>query len=96
MPQLAHVDVGDTPVDLTDGLAAGCYIGQVASRSAVMGDEALLYATAETAPADSADWFRASVREFFMFTVGDDTPTTWAKSSAAGLVVPVALALIPS
>ena len=96
MPQLAHVDVGDTPIDLADGLDPGCYIGQVASRPAVMGDEALLYATAEVAPTDSEDWFRASVRDFFTFTVGDDVPATWAKSSAAGLVVPVALALIPS
>ena len=96
MPQLAHVDVGDTPVDLTDGLADGCYIAQVASRLAVMGDEALLYATAEAAPTDVDDWFRAGYRAFFTFNVGDDTPPTWARTSAAGLVVPVALALIPS
>ena len=96
MAQLAHVDVGDQPVNLASGLADGCYIGQVVSRPAVLGDETVLYCSAETAPTDSADWFRAGHREFFTFTVGDDPPPTWARTSAAGLTVPVALALIPS
>ena len=95
MAQLAHVDVGDSPVDLTAGRAAGCYVVQVASRPAVMGDEAVLYCSAETAPADSDDWFRAGVGAFFAFTVGGDAATTWAKTSAAGLTVPVALAMVP-
>ena len=92
MAQLAHVSVGDTPVGLADGLDAGCYVAQVASRPAVMGDEAVLYATAAVPPADVGDWFRAGVREFFTFRVGAGVAPTWARTSAAGLVVPVALA----
>ena len=29
MVQQPHVEVGNTAVDLTDGLAAGCYVAQV-------------------------------------------------------------------
>ena len=93
MAQVAHVDVGDTPVDLTDGLAAGCYVAQVGAALAVIGDAALLYATAETAPSDDDDYYRAGFREFFSFTVADDVPPTWAKAPAA---MAVALALVPA
>ena len=71
MAQIAHVSVGDQPVALSRDLGPGCYVGQVGSRPAAVGDE-------------------------IVFTVGTDVPPTWAKTSAAGLVVPVALALIPS
>ena len=96
MPQLAHVDVGDQPVDLTDGLTAGCYVAQVAAAYADIGDQTVLYATAAAAPSDDGDYFRAGLRDFFTFVVGDDVAATWAKTSTAGLVVPVALALVPS
>ena len=90
MPQLAHVDVGATPVDLASGLAAGCYVAQAGGDPPA---PSLLYATAATAPTDSDDYFAARAGEYFTFSVGG-TPT-WAKSDVPGLTVVVALALVP-
>lgn len=92
MAQLAHVDVGDAPVDLSDGLAAGRYIAQPVATLAEMGDQAVLYATAVVAPGDDGDWFRAGYGERFWFVVADGQPPTWAKTSMTGMVVPVARA----
>lgn len=94
MGQIAHVDVGDSPTDITAGLADGCYVAQVVAGLAGIGDQAVLYATREMAPSDDADYFRAAFGEFFTFTVGDGQPPTWVKTSMAGLVVPVALAVL--
>ena len=91
MAQLAHVDVGATPVDLTDGLAAGCYVAQAGGDPPAAG---VLYATASSAPSDTEDFFAARAGEYFTFTVGG-TPT-WAVSDTPGLVVALALALVPS
>ena len=92
--QVPHVEVTDTATDITAGLADGCYVGQIAATLADIGDQAVLYASAETAPADDADFFRAGFGGFFSFTVGDDQPATWVKTSMAGLTVPVALAVL--
>ena len=90
MPQLAHVDVGDTPVDLTDGLAAGCYLAQARGG---WGALALLYATAAQPPADDDDWFRARGDTFFAFSVSTASGLpTWAKNAVAG-TAPTAVAL---
>lgn len=91
MPQVAHVDVGSTPVDLSDGLTAGLYVAQPVASYAEMGDRAVLYATAEEAPSDD-DYFRAGHRDFFTFRAGAGCEPTWAKTSADHLTVPVALA----
>ena len=90
--QVAHVEVGDTPVDLTDGLDPGRYVAQPVANLAEIGDAAVLYATAATAPTEDGDYFRAGYGQQFWFAVGPAWPPTWAKTSAAGLVVPVAAA----
>lgn len=88
MAQVAHVDVGSTPVDLTDGLTAGCYLAQPRGGS---GEVGVLYATAGVAPSDDDDWFNARAGAFFTFTVAATDPTpTWCKAVAGS--VPVALA----
>lgn len=94
MAQVPHIEAGDTPTDISAGVADGCYVAQVAAGLAEIGDQAVLYATAETAPTDDADYFRAGYGEFFTFTVGDDQPATWVKTSMPGLTVPVALARV--
>ena len=88
MAQLAHISVGDTPVDLTGGLAAGCYVAQVRD----FGDTVLLYATVDTPPADDADYFLAAGRSYFTFTASDGVAPTWAKAAVDGHVATVALA----
>ena len=88
--QAASVTVGTTPVSLTAGLEPGCYLAQP---RAVPGMAAILYATADAAPTDDADYFTAPGGSFFTFTAGSGTPT-WAKS-AAGVAVVVALARQP-
>ena len=90
MAQIAHVEVGDTPVDLSDGLAAGCYVGQ--ARGAI-DSLAVLYATAAAAPANDDDWFRARGDTFFTFTVGSGVGPTWCKVAVAGDTGSVSLAL---
>lgn len=92
MPQVAHVDVGSTPVDLSDGLTAGLYVAQPAASYAEIGDQSVLYATAEEAPSDDADYFRAGHRDFFTLRAGAGCLPTWAKTSMDDLTVPVALA----
>ena len=87
--QLAHVDVGDTPVDLTLNLEPGCYLAQVRS----YGDLGVLYATVPMAPADESDYFAAPGGTFFTFTAGLGVAATWAKTAAPGVVIVVAVAL---
>ena len=95
MAQLAHIEVGSTPVDLTSGLADGCYLAQIAEGLADLGDQPVLYATAETAPTDIDDYFRAGRSDFFTFNVAADLPATWARTPFAGLTASVALARVP-
>ena len=54
--QAEPVVVGTTPVSLTANLEPGCYLAQP---HAVPGMAAILYATADAAPADDADYFTA-------------------------------------
>ena len=91
MAQIAHVEIGDQPVDLADGLDPGCYIAQAAD----YGETVALYGSGATAP-DAADMFVLGGREFFTFTAGGDAPPTWCRSAIAGTTVRLALALIPS
>ena len=88
MAQLAHVDVGDVPVDLTAGLEPGCYVGQPRN----YGDLGVLFATVPLAPASDDDYFLAPGRTFFTFTAGSGVAPTWAKTAAPGVVIGVALA----
>ena len=88
MAQETHIEVGDTPVDLTVGLDAGCYLAQVRS----VGDVGVLYATVPMAPAADADYFLAPGSTFFTFTAGGGVAPTWAKSSLAGYAMAVAVA----
>lgn len=89
MGQVPHIEVGNTPTDITAGLADGCYIGQNVATGSVLG---VLFATRATAPTDDADYFRAGPGELFTFTVAAGEPPTWAKSSDPDVPVPVALA----
>lgn len=86
MAQLPHLQVGDVPIDITDGLSAGCYVAQVRE----YGDGLVLIATAPAAPADRNDWFVIDGRGFFTFTVGD--VPTWAVLPDAGPPIAVAIA----
>ena len=87
--QLAHVDVGDSAVDLTVGLSAGCYIAQVRQPPDTI---SIVFATAPSAPSDPLDWFEARGQTYFTFRVGADIASTWARAVLAGSSVPVALA----
>lgn len=89
--QLQHVEVGDTPTDLTASLADGCYLAQVRDHPDAVG---VLYAAATSAPAVDDAYFAARGGEFFTFVVDDDEPPTWCKSALAGQTVTLALALV--
>ena len=91
MGQLPHLEVGDTPTDITEGLEPGCYVGQVRQ----YGDQGLLVATSPTVPADDLDYFLIGGRLYFAFTADDGEPPTWVKSSVSGKIVAVALARVP-
>ena len=94
MGQVPHVEVTDTPTDITAGRTDGCYVGQVSGSLAALQDQAVLYATADQSPTDDGDYFRACFGEFFTFTVGLGDPPVWVKTSMPGLVVPVALVIL--
>ena len=91
MAQLAHVEVGDTAIDLTAGLADGLYIAQVRDQPGAVG---VLYASRVTAPSVDVDYFAARAGEFFTFIVGTAEPTTWAKSALSGSSFTLACALV--
>ena len=95
MAQVPHIEATNVPADIAANLAAGCYVGQVAASLAEVGNQALLFATADQPPASDADYFRATYGEFFSFVAGGDALPTWIKTSMAGLSVPVALAMLP-
>lgn len=90
MVQFPSLAIGDTPVDLTDGLNDGYYRAQV---DPLAEDEGVLWATAASAPADDADYFQASGGEYFTFEVlGSATVPTWAKTSLPGRTFALKLA----
>ena len=86
MGQLPHLEVGDSPTDITAGLEPGRYVAQVRQ----YGDQGVLVATSTLPPADDADYFLIAGRRFLSFSVG--SLPTWAKSSVPGVTWPVALA----
>ena len=89
MAQLDPITVGDVPVDLTDGLEPGCYIGQ----PRMFGDVGLLVATSAAAPVTDQAYFNIIGRQFFRFDVlAENHVPTWAKSPVVGLPVAVAIA----
>ena len=97
MAQISHVDVGATPTDITSGLDDGCYVAQVGDREAgrfVPVDDGLgvLYASAASAPTDTADYFHCRPGDFFTFTVTATSGPVWAMS-ATGVSIVVALAM---
>ena len=92
MAQLAHIEVGDTPTDVTAGLADGCYVAQAAGSGMAT---VVLYASGAAAPVADLDYFSLNGGAFFVFTVGGDAPATWAKSAFADLAVSLSLALVP-
>ena len=93
--QLAHIEIGDTAIDLTTGLAVGTYVAQVRRQEHDVG---VLYATTSPAPTDDDDYFHAAGGEFFTFTVDLDVEPTWCKrvavSGAIAGVASVAIALV--
>ncbi len=89
MAQLDPITVGDVPVDLTAGLAPGCFIGQARSP----GDVGILVATSLTAPTDDSFYFNIRGKRFFRFDVlAEGHVPTWAKSPVVGLPNAVAIA----
>ncbi len=90
--QLAHITVGDTPTDLTAGLAAGCYLAQV--RDFDPDSRGVLYGSGEAPPDNDDDYFAAVSGSFFTFLVGDDEMPVWAKSTVPGFTWTLALALV--
>lgn len=88
MAQVAHADIGSTPVDLTDGLEPGSYLAQVPYGGVIR------YATGEQPPG-ADDWFDARSGDYFAFTVGPGCAPTWAllgSGYAEGTTLPVPLA----
>ena len=72
--QLAHIDLTETPVDITAGLDPGRYQFQrsIDSDAAAI----ILYAFGPSAPADEADYFTLDDAEIVEFTVPGDL---WAR-----------------
>ena len=93
--QLAHIEIGDTPVNIADGLAVGVYVAQVRG---VARDIGVLYCTRSVAPTSDDDYFSARGDEFFSFTVDLDVGPTWCKrvavSGAVAGTTAVAVALV--
>lgn len=85
--QVAHIRVGATPVDIGQGLAAGCYRGQVQAER--FGDEALV-AYGSAAPSDLSDWFRVGHDHYFEFRSGAGADPCWVRSSSSDTSVRVA------
>ena len=100
MTQQPGITATAVPMDITDGLAAGCFLAQVHGDRVDGTLVAVLYATRETAPdvSDPKAWFRAAAGESFMFRVGDGILPTWVVVdpvllwAAPGSAVDVALA----
>ena len=91
--QLAHVEIGDSPVDLTDGLDPGCYLAQGSTGLGIdLPQAVLLFATAEEAPADDGDYFRLREDGFLTFIVSATAEPTWAKAARPDRPVTLALA----
>ena len=79
MGQVAHVEVGQTPTDVGQGLTAGCYRAQVfATRFGLVA----LVAYGPGAPADRADWFRVEHGAFFDFRAGTGVDPCWVVSDS--------------
>ena len=91
MAQAPHFTVTGTATDIGAGLDAGSYVAQVVAPLAMIGDRAVLYATAEEAPADDDDYFRAGHRQVFTFAVGTCELPVWVKTTAS-TPIPVAVA----
>ena len=89
MAQLDPITVGDVPVDLTAGLAPGCFIGQ----AKMFGDVGILVATSPTAPTSDESWFNIRGNRFFRFEVlAENHVPTWAKTKVPGVQISVPIA----
>ena len=86
MSQLPAIPLTATPKDVTAGLDAGGYLAQCRPKSA-----RALYATRETAPSDSDDYFVCSNGSFFTFRAGEGCSPTWVRT--VDPLVPATLAL---
>ena len=74
MSQQPAFEATNTPADITDGLAAGCYVGQPIGYRGLPG---VRFATAASAPADADSYFQAAMGDPFTFRVGSGIPATW-------------------
>ncbi len=96
MSQTPHFVATETPADIGDGLAPGCYVAQVRGGPGLPG---VIYATAAMPPASLEDYFQCERGAAFVFTVGPGEPATWVRfdpeASAYGVIeAPVAVARI--
>ena len=92
MAQQAPYEVTDTVTDIASAYGPGRYLAQL-SRF-IETPHGVLYATAVTAPADDAAYFRANLSNpLFEFSTTTGMPT-WCKTSEAGLTLTVAVAQI--
>ncbi len=96
MSQVPHFVATDTPADITDGLAPGCYVAQVRGYPGLAG---VIYASAPMPPASNDDYFACARGDTFVFAVGAGVAPTWirfdpeaARSGVLGVVVAVARA----
>ncbi len=80
MAQQPHFVIPDdgSAGDISAGLPAGCYVGQLRLWGAPGAFEAY-YATAEAAPASLADYFVVKMDGAFEFFAGPSTPPTWVR-----------------
>lgn len=82
MSQQPHFVATAQAQDISAGREAGCFLAQYALGGNLSESGPLMYATAETAPADDLDYFEAELGETFQFWTGDDVLPTWVKRPA--------------
>lgn len=92
MAQQTPYTVTDVATDIAAAYGPGRYLAQLPDFAET--PHGVLYATAMTAPADDAAYFRCNLSApLFEFSTVSGLPT-WCKTSAAGLTLTVAVAQI--
>lgn len=85
MSQQPHFVATARPRDISQGLPAGKYIAQARVAALGNGLAHVIYATAEAAPANEADFFQLVPGRFFVFEAGDECDPTWVRVSQAAV-----------
>lgn len=81
MSQQPHFTATETPADISANLTAGSYLAQVGGDAVPGAFYAVLFATAEIAPTDIDDYFRAASGQSFVFRAGPSILPTWVRTA---------------